>query len=176
MKNELIEFITKNSEVIEYILEDAKLVLNKSRSKDDKSVILLNILHEILKDNEEKLKDFLFHISKILDENKLSALTNFIVEEKINIIDYFMTIENEKRESYPKLTDFEWKFVGLTTPDKLETGEIIPKIILRLFFNNGSNKIIETDFSNLRKLLDEFEYNASSLNSTYVRRIDSFLK
>ena len=176
MKNEFIEFFNKNSSEIEIIIEDCRQLLVKNRAKDEKSVILLNIINEFLKDGDEKVKEFINQLSKIFEETNLSLLTNFIFEERLNIFDYFASLENEKKENCLKLVDLDWKFIGLTTINKFEVGEIEPKIILRLHFNNGAIKILETDLTNLRKLLDEFDQNLSMLNSTYVRRIDTFLK
>ena len=176
IKNELIEFFNKNSSDIENIIEDCRHLLVKNRAKDEKSVIMLNILYEYIKDGDEKVKDFINQLSKIFEEIYLTQLTNFIYEERLNIIEYFTILENEKKENYLKLVDMDWKFIGLATINKFEVGEIEPKIILRLHFNNGAIKTLETDLTNLRKLLDEFDQNLSMLNSTYVRRIDTFLK
>jgi hypothetical protein len=176
MKNDLIDFFIKNSNELENIIEESKQVLIKKKSKSENAVILLNITYEQLKDGEEKLKEFINQLSNNLEENKVRSLSNFISEEKMNVVDFFITLENEKRESYPKLVDLDWKFVGLVTPNKLEMGEISPKILVRLFFNNGTQNIIETDLANFRKLHEELDQNLSSLNSTFTRKIDTFLK
>jgi hypothetical protein len=176
MKNELIDFFIKTSADLENVIWESKQVLARKRIKDENEVILLNIIYENLKEGDEKLQGFLNQLSNHIDENKLSLLANFITEEKMNILDFFISLKNDKRESYPKLIDLDWKFIALSTPDKFEIGEVTPKILVRLFFNNGAQKLIETDLANLKKLLEELDQNLSSLNSTFTRRIDTFLK
>jgi hypothetical protein len=174
MKNEILEFFNKNKDDFEYIIEDSKLILNSNKVNDQKSFILINIIYEFLK--EEKIEVLFSKTKEILEESIFLALENFIKEEQGIIIDYFTSIKIEKDKNYPKLIDFEWKFVGLSTIENFEKGEVIPKILLKLKFNTGFEKLIETDYSNLKKLQEEIEENLSSFNSTYARRIESFSK
>lgn len=174
MKNEIFEFFQKSANDMDYLIETSKTILNKNKTNEQRAYILLNILYEYIKD--EKMNILSSKLKEVLDEISLNNLLLFSKEETDNIIDYFTTVKIERENQIPKLLDFEWKFIGLTTLDKFEIAEYTPKILLRLIFNNGQEKIIETDFSNFKKLHEEIDENLSSMNSVYAKRIVSFSK
>jgi hypothetical protein len=174
MKNEILEFFLKNNQEMENIIEDCRFLTLNKKINDQRSVVLLNILYEFIK--EEKTDNLSESLKEVLDESILILLVNFLKEEKLNIIDFFINMKRENDESYPRLVDFDWKFVGLGSLGKFEIGEITPKILMKLIFNNGNEKIIETDYSNFKKLHEEIEENLSSFNSTYAKRIETFSK
>jgi hypothetical protein len=174
MKKEINEFFINNNEQLEYIIQDAKIILNANKINDQRSFVLLNIIFNYIK--EEKIEFLVNKLNEIVNESSLYLISSFIKEDQMNIIDYFSNISLEKEESYPKLIDFEWKFVGLSHLNNFEKGEIFPKIFIKLKFNNETEKILETDYSNLKKLQEEIEENLTSFNSTYAKRIEAFSK
>jgi len=183
MKNEIIDFFQKNKNDLEFIIEDSKNLLSSHKINDARSLTLVSVFYQFL--SEEKIEFFLKEIFKASNSNSsdqerdefcLNILSNFIKEEQYNIIDYVSLNKFLKSEEYPKLINIEWKFVGLSTADKFEVGEMVPKILLKLVFNNGRERIIETDYAGLKKLHEELEENLNSLNSAYARRIQTFAK
>lgn len=171
MKNEIVEFFQRNAGDVSYLVEDCRSILNTNKSNDQRSYVLLNILSE-MKENITSSDE----LKGILDEETVNNLSLFLKEEGGLLKEYFSWFKQSKNENTPKLVDFDWKFIGLASIDKLDTGEITPKILIRLIFNNGKTQLIESDFANLKKLQEEIEENLSSFNSTYSRRIETFSK
>ncbi len=172
MKNEILEFFSSIN--LNNVIENATLILNTNKINEKKSdgFALLRILHEYI--NLGKIDGLVNKVSEV--NNDAYLLENFIKEEEGNIIDFFKVIQLEREESYPKLIDFEWKFIGLSDMESFEKSEMTPKILLKLKLNNGVDRLIETDFANLKKLQEEIDENLSSFNSSYSRRIDKFSK
>lgn len=174
MKNEIIEFFQTIQNDFINVINEAKNILTTDKINDKRSFTLLNILYENLQDN--KLGGLIENLSKILDEAAIQQFSFLIQEEGQNIKKFFDKIKLEKQDEYLKLIDFEWKFIGLATIDQFEKNEIHPKVLLKLIFNNGNSKIIETDFAGLKKFQEEVEEALNSYNSTYARRIEAFAK
>jgi hypothetical protein len=163
MKNEIVDFFVQNSGAINTLLSEVKQILgNGIKNQNETPYVLLNIL-TILTPSD-------ISASNLPDELKLS-LTNFMTEE-VDSIKLFKV--REKGVSYPKLIDLEWKFIGQTRLDNVS--EMIPKVLVRLKFNNGESKIFETDFAGFKKLQEDVEEGLNSYNSVYSKRIESFAK
>jgi hypothetical protein len=63
----------------------------------------------------------------------------------------------------------------MTTND-LERGNINPKLLITLYFNDGSEQLIESSFASFKKLQEEIENCLSTFNSSYSRRVQIFAK
>ena len=133
------------------------------------------------------LKEFCNDLSKIdeylplADQDKSQAKTkelllSFLTEEGENVIKYFNERERKRKSNYKILTKFNWKFIGLSNSDNFPNGVIVPKILVCLEFNDGTQSIFESDFATIKKLQEEIEECLSSFNSTYTRRIENFAK
>jgi hypothetical protein len=174
MNEEIIAFFQTNKDEISYLIEDISQTMNNNNNKfkDNRSFIVLQIITEFITIN--KIDSFLNTLSQILDEETYKIFNNYIKEENNRIIDYENKLQTEDEQN--KVVDFEWKFIGLTTLEKYEVGEYIPKILLKLKFGNGKEKIIETDYATFKKFQEEIEENLSAFNSTYSKRINTFSK
>ncbi len=171
-----IEFFKENLNNIENLLNEIKLILddNSLKISSINIFLFLKYLNDFC-NNEKELDKILNEIAN--DENKdilinlREIILNFINEEKENIINYFNTKKEIEDKKYLKLKKFEWKFIGLTTANNLDKGIIVPKILIKLFFNDNSVKIFESDFSTIKKLQEEIEECLNGFRSTYERRI-----
>jgi hypothetical protein len=165
MKNEIFEFLQKNENSIDSLINDSKLILTQSSSKniDEVAYILLNLLNTL---------DVGDITSSNLGDDCKNQLSIFLKEEKGSITTYLRGV---KQTDSPKLIDIEWKFVGTATLDN-NYSEFSPKIILKLQFSNGDSKVIETDFANFKKLQEDLEEGLLSYNSVYAKRVESFAK
>lgn len=175
MKNEMIvEFFRRNKNELENLMSDAKLIVcNKNKTHEENSFIFLGILNQYIKINQVERLILELKENEILDGAINSEILNsYILEEKENILIYFAEVNKNKNN----LVDFEWKFVGLSTLEKFDIGEIQPKIIIKLKFSDLTEKIIETDFAGFKKLQEEIEEGLQSFNSTYAKRIETFAK
>jgi hypothetical protein len=161
MKNEIYEFFEKNLNDIDSILANTKQAL-ENKSVDPRAYILITILGNIEPS----------HIANtnFPDEIK-NKLLAFLKEEENSI----QKIMRETKSEYPRLVDLEWKFIGLSPIDQVSI-EVIPKILVKLKFNNGENKIFETDFAGFKKLQEEVEEGLNSYNTVYSKRVESFAK
>ena len=176
-----IEFFKENLNNIENLLNEIKLILddNSLKISSINIFLFLKYLNDFC-NNEKELDKILNEIAN--DDNKdiliniREILLNFINEEKENIINYFNTKKEIEDKKYLKLKKFEWKFIGLTTANNLDKGIIVPKIIIKLFFNDNSVKMFESDFSTIKKLQEEIEECLNGFRSTYARRIENFAK
>ena len=176
-----IEFFKENLNNIENLLNEIKLILddNSLKISSINIFLFLKYLNEFC-NNEKELDKILNEIAN--DENKdiliniREIILNFINEEKENIINYFNIKKEIEDKKYLKLKKFEWKFIGLTTANNLDKGIIVPKILIKLFFNDNSVKIFESDFSTIKKLQEEIEECLNGFRSTYARRIENFAK
>ena len=70
----------------------------------------------------------------------------------------------------------EYKFIGLCSANDLERGNINPKLLITLYFNDGSEQLIESSFASFKKLQEEIENCLSAFKSSYSRRIQVFAK
>jgi len=176
MKNEFSEYFQKNKNNIDQYVEDAKNLIANNRVLDNNTYTLCFLLSEILKDGLFESERFTNNLKEILDESTLHNLLNFATDEQEFLFKFEKEIKSYKQEKVSKLVDIEWKFVVTSSLDNFEINELQPRIILKLIFSNGSNKVLETDFANFKKLQEELEEGVSSMNSTYSRRIESFSK
>ena len=174
MKNEISEFFLKIENELEDVVNEARNIITTGRVNDQRAFVFLHIIYENL--GEEKSQFFLEKLHEIISEQKLHHLCHFMINDVDGIKNYFLGVKKEKEEEFVKLVDFEWKFIGLSTIDKFEVNEITPKVLLRLIFNNASERIIETDYAGLKKFQEEIEDALNSFNSTYARRIETFAK
>ena len=176
-----IEFFKENLNNIENLLNEIKLILddNSLKISSINIFLFLKYLNDFC-NNEKELDKILNEIAN--DENKdiliniREIILNFINEEKENIINYIKKKKEIEDKKYLKLKKFEWKFIGLTTANNLDKGIIVPKILIKLFFNDNSVKIFESDFSTIKKLQEEIEECLNGFRSTYARRIENFAK
>jgi hypothetical protein len=172
MNNEIINFFNFHQNKLETLIDEAKIIMEIKKINDVFAFRLLNILFEIIKSN--KKENYIKKIEETIDEEKSNLIKSFINEEQVNIIEFFNFMKNQQEIERVKLVDFEWKFVlnsSITNND-----DAMPKILVKLIFNNSQTKIFETDYSNFKKLHEEIEENLSAFNSTYAKRIENFSK
>jgi hypothetical protein len=161
MKNEIKEFFERNEEELEYMLNDVKRILeNDNSNKNENSFTLLHLLSYI---DEEHIKEI-----KIREDYK-QLLISCLRDEKNRITSYIKEIKE-----IPKLVDFEWKFIDLSSISN--ENAVVPKILVKLIYSNAQYKIVEADFSTFKKLQEEIEESLSAYNSVYSKRIESFAK
>ncbi len=175
MKNEIYEFFSSNLNELDFLLVEARKGLSQSKFSVQKAFVLVNILYEFIK--EEKV-DVLFKElqERIHDESSLAILRGFVQEEIMNIVDFMSYLKFTRKEETLRIVDFEWKFVGLADPSHFDKNELNPKIFLKLVFNNGKEEIIESDYSNFKKLQEELEEAVTSFDYSYTKRIEKFSK
>jgi hypothetical protein len=178
MKNDIIQFFHKNSNDIEFLLDDCKILLSNGKGNDKRTYILTNILSGIVKDNlfGDNHNEFYSVLKDKINSETLNYLASVMKEERENLINYYKEIENIQKEKLPKRVDIEWKFVGLASLNKIDVNDLEPKIIVNLIFNDGSSKVLETDFAGFKKLQEEIDLSLSSFNSAYAKRINTFSK
>lgn len=171
-------FFNENIPNLQILLNNIKPILSDFSEpiKNESSYIMLTILNEFCI-NEQKVDEYLSNApnAEIAAKTK-ELLANFLVDEKENVINYFKYLNQKKKDSYLRLKNIEWKFIGLSTSEDFEKGVVAPKILVKLFFNDGSEKVFESDFSTMKKLQEEIEECLSGFNSTYTRRIEYFAK
>ena len=172
-KDKLNNIPTLLNEVKQF-LEDINLPL-----KSEDLYIFINILYSIcLRDNliDEYLKPIITQDNVQLIQDIKGKIMGFISEEKDNIINYIRELKKRKKNNYLNLTKMEYKFIGLMTPNDLERGNINPKLLITLYFNDGSEQLIESSFASFKKLQEEIENCLSTFNSSYSRRVQIFAK
>ena len=139
----------------------------------------MNVLYEICR-KENLLDEYLKSVqtennTEILNEVRNLIIT-FLSEERDNVIHYMRELNNRRKNNYLNLTKMEYKFIGLCSANGLEKGNIEPKILITLYFNDGSHQLIESSFASFKKLQEEIEYCLSAFKSSYSRRIQVFAK
>ena len=100
----------------------------------------------------------------------------FLSEEKDNFVQYMRELNNRRKSNYLNLTKMEYNFIGLCSASGLEKGNIEPKILITLYFNDGSHQLLESSFASFKKLQEEIEHCLSAFKSSYSRRIQVFAK
>ena len=172
MNNEIAQFFQANIPHFESLLAEVKKSLLQQKFNDQKAFTLVSILYDYIK--EEQLDSLLSELQTKFDQHNLSSLLKtFVQEEMMNIVDYMSIMKSQRREEALRLVDIEWKFVGISS---IEKNQNVPKIFLKLIFNNGKEEIIESDYANFKKLQEEFEESANSFNNSYFRRVEKFSK
>lgn len=174
-KKELfLQFIEANETQLKTVLELAKNVLdNPSITVSNESiVVMLELLRELCL-HDDKIEEYF--MKKELVEVK-GMISNIVHEERELVLSYFDKLDKEKSKETVILKSFQWKFVGVSTCDNFDKGILMPKIMMKLFFTDGTEKIFESDFATIKKLQEEVEESVGWFNSTYARRIETFAK
>jgi hypothetical protein len=164
MKNEFYDFFNKHENNLDALVYDAKQILSYtySRNIDQNAFILLNISNSL---------EIIDIVNSNLSETSKTVLQNFLKEEKNNIKQYLKLL---KSSDFPKLVNIEWKFIGLSSIES--PSDFSPKILIKLKFNNGKEKLVESDFAGFKKLQEDIEEGLYSYNSIYSKRVDNFAK
>ena len=181
--NLFVDFFKNNLENIPSLLNELKQALEDLNApiNSENLFLFMNILYEICRREKENILDESLKLVatkeniQILQDarNKIFA---FLSEEKDNIIHYMRELNKRKKKNYLNLTKMEYKFIGLCSANDLERGNITPKLLITLYFNDGSEQLIESSFASFKKLQEEIENCLSSFNSSYSRRIQVFAK
>ena len=179
--NAATEFFLANLNNIPSLINELKQALEDFNSpiKSENLFLFLNVLFDICK-KENLLDDYLKLIAtnenaQLLQEAKNQIMT-LLSEEKDNIMKYMKELNKRKKNNYLNLTKMEYKFIGLCTDNDLERGIISPKLLITLYFNDGSEQLIESSFASFKKLQEEIENCLSAFKSSYSRRIQVFAK
>ena len=179
--NSSVEFFKKNLENIPSLMDELKQTLEDLNTpiKSENLYLFMNVLYEICK-KENVLDEYLKLVATKeniqLVNDVRNKIFNFLSEEKDNIIHYMRELNKRKKNNYLKLTKMEYKFIGLCSANDLERGNISPKLLITLYFNDGSEQLIESSFASFKKLQEEIENCLSAFKSSYSRRIQVFAK
>ena len=181
--NSSVDFFRNNLKQIPSLLNDVKQAMEDINVplKDENLFLFMNVLYDICRNEKKNLLDEYLKAAQtqsnlqLLTEVRNSMIT-FLSEEKDNVLSYMRELNNRRKNNYLKLTKMEYKFIGLCLSNGLEKGNIQPKILINLYFNDGSHQLIESSFASFKKLQEEIEHCLSSFNSSYSRRIQVFAK
>ena len=174
----LVAFFQRNLNKLPKMFPMVKeFLIDFSQEIQDESLFVLLSILKVFCDDLSKIDLFL----PLADQDKIQSngkelVIAFLNEEGENVIKYFNEREKKRKSNYKILSKLNWKFIGLSNSDNFPNGVIVPKILVCLEFNDGTNKIFESDFATLKKLQEEIEECVSSFNSTYTRRIENFAK
>ena len=179
--NSTLEFLKKNLNNIPSLLNELKQALDDLSTpiKSENLFLLINVLYEFCrKENilDEYLKMIATKENIQLIQDIRSQILTFLSEEKDNIILYMKELNKRKKNNYLNLTKMEYKFIGLCSANDLERGNINPKLLITLYFNDGSEQLIESSLASFKKLQEEIENCLSAFKSSYSRRIQVFSK
>ena len=179
--NSSLDFFKKNLQNIPSLLNELKQVLEDFNTpiKSENLFLFLNVLYEICKKDsllDEYLKLVANQENLQLVQEDRNQILSFLSEEKDNIINYMRELNKRKKNNYLNLTKMEYKFIGLCSANDLERGNINPKLLITLYFNDGSEQLIESSFASFKKLQEEIENCLSAFKSSYSRRIQVFSK
>ena len=179
--NSAPDFFKNNLKNIPNLINELKQAMEDINTpvKSETLFLFMNVLYDICK-KENLLDDYLKSIqtennAEILNEVR-NLIIQFLSEEKDNVINYMKDLNKRRKNNYLNLTKMEYKFIGLCSANGLEKGNIEPKILITLYFNDGSHKLLESSFASFKKLQEEIEYCLSSFKSSYSRRIQVFAK
>ena len=179
--NSSVEFFKKNLANIPSLLNELKQALEDINNpiKSENLFLFLNVLYEICR-KEQLLDEYLKLVAtqqniQLVQEDR-NQILSFLSEEKDNIINYMRELNKRKKNNYLNLTKMEYKFIGLCSANDLERGNINPKLLITLYFNDGSEQLIESSFASFKKLQEEIENCLSAFKSSYSRRIQVFSK
>ena len=181
IQNASIDFFQKNLNNIPSLLNELKQALEDINTpiKSENLFLFLNVLYEICKKDtllDEYLKLIATQQNIQLVQDFRNQILSFLSEEKDNIINYMRELNKRKKNNYLNLTKMEYKFIGLCSANDLERGNINPKLLITLYFNDGSEQLIESSFASFKKLQEEIENCLSAFKSSYSRRIQVFSK
>ena len=179
--NSSIEFFKKNLNNIPSLINELKQAIEDINTpiKSENLYLFINVLFEVCR-KENLLDEYLKAVAtqdniQLLQDARNQILT-FLSEEKDNIINYMKELNKRKKNNYLNLTKMEYKFIGLCSSNDLERGNINPKLLITLYFNDGSEQLIESSFASFKKLQEEIENCLSAFKSSYSRRIQVFAK
>ena len=179
--NSTLEFLKKNLNNIPSLLNELKQALDDLNTpiKSENLFLLINVLYEFCR-RENVLDEYLKLTAtkeniQLIQDIRTQILT-FLSEEKDNIVQYMKELNKRKKNNYLNLTKMEYKFIGLCSANDLERGVINPKLLITLYFNDGSEQLIESSFASFKKLQEEIENCLSAFKSSYSRRIQVFSK
>ena len=179
--NSSVEFFTKNLSNIPSLINELKQALEDINTpiKSENLYLFLNVLYDVCR--KESLLDETLKLVANKDNIQLvqdmrTQILTLLSEEKDNIIHYMKEINIRRKNNYLNLTNMEYKFIGLCSANDLEKGNIQPKILITLYFNDGSQQLIESSFASFKKLQEEIEHCLSAFKSSYSRRIQVFAK
>ena len=179
--NSYVDFLKNNLNNIPSLLKELKQALEDLNTpiKSENLFLLINVLYEFCR-KENILDEYLKLIAtkeniQLIQDVRNQILT-FLSEEKDNIVLYMREINKRKKNNYLNLTKMEYKFIGLCSANDLERGNISPKLLITLYFNDGSEQLIESSFASFKKLQEEIENCLSAFKSSYSRRIQVFAK
>ena len=179
--NSSIEFFKRNLNNIPSLINELKQALEDLNTpiKSENLFLFINVLYEVcLKEN--LLDEYLKAVATQENSPQVQEVRNQIVallsEEKENIFNYMKEYNKRKKNTYLNLTKMEYKFIGLCGANDLDRGNINPKLLITLYFNDGSEQLIESSFASFKKLQEEIENTLSAFKSSYSRRIQVFAK
>ena len=179
--NSSVEFFTKNLSNIPSLINELKQALEDINTpiKSENLYLFMNVLYEVCR-KENLLDEYLKLVANKeniqLVQDMRSQILTLLSEEKDNIINYMRELNKRKKNNYLNLTKMEYKFIGLCSSNDLERGNISPKLLITLYFNDGSEQLIESSFASFKKLQEEIENCLSAFKSSYSRRIQVFAK
>ena len=181
--NSSVEFFKKNLASIPSLLNELKQALEDINTpiKSENLFLFMNVLYEICRKEQYQLLGEYLQLATTKENIQLvkdygNQILSFLSEEKDNIINYMRELNKRKKNNYLNLTKMEYKFIGLCSANDLERGNINPKLLITLYFNDGSEQLIESSFASFKKLQEEIENCLSTFKSSYSRRIQVFSK
>ena len=179
--NSSVDFFKNHLNEIPSLLNEMKQAMEDVNApvKNETLFLFMNVLYTICR--KENLLDE--YLKSVQTENNVELLTEvrnyiitFLSEEKDNFVYYWRELNNRRKKNYLNLTKMEYKFIGLCSAAGLEKGNLEPKILITLYFNDGSHQLIEASFASFKKLQEEIEHCLSAFKSSYSRRIQVFAK
>jgi hypothetical protein len=175
MKNEIVEYFEKNKNNLSYLAEETQnIITNKYTSIESNTFVFMTVLEYLFKEKEQD--ELIKYFKKNYNEDIVNIIQTISIEQNEIFKEVFSNIKIEFENSQIFLKDIEWKFIGLIDINSIDRRDIDPKILLKLIFSDDSIKIVESNYSNFKKLQEEMEENISSFNSVYLRRIIKFSK
>ena len=171
--NSAVDFFKNNYKKIPTLLNELKQAMEDVNTsvKDETLYLFMNVLYDICRKEKANLLDeYLKALQNDVNVEILAEIRNliatFLSEEKDNVIHYMRELNNIRKNNYLNLTKMEYKFIGLCSSNGLEKGNIEPKILITLYFNDGSHQLIESSFASFKKLQEEIEHCLSAFKSS----------
>ena len=179
--NSSIEFFKNNLNNIPSLINDLKQAMEDTNSqiKSENLYLFINVLNEVCRKQnllDEYLKSVATEQNLPLLQEIRNEIITFISEEKNNLMQYMGELNKRRKKNYLNLTKMEYKFIGLCSSNDLDRGNESPKILVTLYFNDGSEQLIECSFAAFKKLQEEIDNCLSAFKSSYSRRIQVFAK
>lgn len=156
------------------LIEDIQTYIKNTKANNQQTIILISIFSDVI--NKTSLDNLLLLIKKHVYNDTYVKLFTDILNENLSFFISFNKKQEYQKFSTNKLIDISWKLVGRATLDQAEQGLFEPKIILKLIFSNNTEQVIESDFTNFKKLQEEIDFICSSFNSGYAKKVLAFAK